>query len=276
MHGLDEKIIKYFPLNKGIVEEEIKTLIKPIAIYLGTAIVILTIANVTDWIPIVKNLTFNVSNIYGYYILAGIALACYQYFMGKDYSEEEFVTLNDVKALWNSSKGKIILGAALVVLCLIPHKDKVKPVSVQQQVAQEEEVQETKEETKEIQEADQAKVIEQEIINEGTASVGIENDIIEVEEKEQVSSETREFFEYAKGFWSGEDVTYSFLQKGNKYYFLNFRVSGNINLFPTFKFLFFKELFCFDIVFFFIFLLIKFHICNSKIRLYLLDSIQRS
>lgn len=116
-----KKIIKYFPLNKGIVEEEIKTLIKAVAIYLGTAIVVLTIANVTDWIPVVKNLTFNLSNIYGYYILVGIALACYQYFMGKDYSEEEFVTLNDVKALWNLPKGKIIFATVLVALCLIPH-----------------------------------------------------------------------------------------------------------------------------------------------------------
>lgn len=121
-----KKIIKYFPLNKGIVEEEIKTLIKPIAIYLGTAVVILTIANITDWIPIVKNLTFNISNIYGYYILAGIGLACYQYFMGKDYSDEEFITLSDIAVLWNSSKGKIILGVVLVALCLIPHKSAAK------------------------------------------------------------------------------------------------------------------------------------------------------
>lgn len=147
-----KKIIKYFPLNKGIVEEEIKTLIKAVAIYMGTAIVVLTIANLTDWIPIVKNLTFNISNIYGYYILAGIGLACYQYFMGKDYSDEEFITLSDIVGLWNSSKGKIILGVTLVALCLIPHKGKVEPISVQTEVAKEEEIQESEVEISEVEE----------------------------------------------------------------------------------------------------------------------------
>ena len=106
------KIIKYFPLNKGIVEEEMKTLIKPLAIYLGIAMVVVLVSNITDGIPLVRNLTFNISNIYGYYIIAGIGLACYQYFTRKDYSDEEFITLNDIIALWNSSKGKIILSVA--------------------------------------------------------------------------------------------------------------------------------------------------------------------
>lgn len=212
-----KKIIKYFPLNKGIVEEEIKTLIKAVAIYLGTAIVVLTIANVTDWIPVVRNLTFNLSNIYGYYILVGIALACYQYFMGKDYSEEEFVTLNDVKALWNSSKGKIILGAALVVLCLIPHKDKVKPVSVQEQVAQELEVQGTKAETIEIQETDQ--VVESEVV---------ESEVVESEVEEQKTNElTETFYSYVKGCYQSGEIYYTFSRTEDNYYFINSNSVGD-------------------------------------------------
>lgn len=244
------KIIKYFPLNKGIVEEEMKTLIKALAIYLGTAIIVLTISNITDRIPIVKNLTFNISNIYGYYILVGIGLACYQYFKGKDYSDEEFITLNDIISLWNSKKGKIILAAVLVGLCLIPHKDKVKPVSVQMEVAREENRQESATEITEVGrtetkvETTEDENITEEVKNdkesdsrdenitsdeemESAEVVESESNILE-EDETVVSKETIEFYEYAKGYWSGEDITFSFLRNGNRYYFLHSKMSyGN-------------------------------------------------
>ena len=221
-----KKIIKYFPLNKGIWEEEIKTLIKPIAIYLGIAIVIVTISNITDGIPVIRNLTFNISNIYGYYFLIGIGLACYQYFTQKNYADVEFITLKDITALWGSVKGKILFGGLIGLMCLIPHKGIPQAVPVQNQIVKEDEEFEKIEEKAEDAEVKKEVLKNEESFEEVSAPEIVEKAVVE----EGASKDLLEFYECVKGVWKNSEIIFSFFRNAENYYFVNSEMGFDIGI----------------------------------------------
>lgn len=160
-----KKILRYFPLNQIIRNSEMKSLLKTIGIYIASVIVFSLVKSFTGWIPLVKNLTYNMNELYGYYALAGIVSSCYQYFTGTDACDIDYITLDDIKSLWTNPKIKKGLIIAAVVLCLIPHSSKLKTVEVKEEpVAQMEEQNEREElaKTQEETEVKEAKEAERE------------------------------------------------------------------------------------------------------------------
>ena len=166
-----KKIARYFPVNKILKHEIINSLVKAIGIYLGVGIGVTIISNLTDWIPLVKNFTFHISNFYGYYALAGIALGIYQYVTKQDLDDIEFVTLEDIKAICSVKKVKAGLLIATAAMCIIPSGstkkiDKPEEVMVQTEEQVVEEVAIENVESQEIEEQVSDKeeiVIEEEI-----------------------------------------------------------------------------------------------------------------
>lgn len=118
------KILGIFVLNRNLQKDNknefIKTLVKYAAIWIGACV----LTSMCRKIPLVKNLLFNLKTILGWYTLAGIALAVLQY-LGKFIATEdvEYYSLNDVKEFFKihqTKQHRIIMIAAIVVLCLIP------------------------------------------------------------------------------------------------------------------------------------------------------------
>ena len=118
------KILGIFVLNRNLQKDNknelIKTLVKYVAMWIGACV----LTSICRKIPLVKNLIFNLKTILGWYTIAGIALAVLQY-LGKFVATEdvEYYSLNDVKEFFKTHQTKqhrIIMIAAIVVLCLIP------------------------------------------------------------------------------------------------------------------------------------------------------------
>lgn len=116
-----EKLIRYFPLNKGIVKGDVKSLIKTIGIYIVSNMVLAVAVNILDFIPLVKNLLHHVDNVYELYIWLGSILGGIQYFTGVNTSQIEYVKIEDVLSLWYNANYRkyILIGAA--VLCILPY-----------------------------------------------------------------------------------------------------------------------------------------------------------
>ncbi len=196
-----EKIIRFFPLNKGIVKGQIKSLVKPICIYIVSNIILAIVVSILDFIPLVKNLLHHVDNLYELYILAGSILALVQYFTGMDSGQIPFVNKEDLAALWKNQKYRICILVGAVVLCVMPYQFKTakNTQTVSDNVNKNENTEAMPESTEEITAAQTAET--------------------QIEEKEVISEETKAFYEYAKGFWAGADAWYTFEIIQDKYVF---------------------------------------------------------
>ena len=121
MKNIISKILKFFTLNKMVKNKDVKTLLINIAIYIGIGIALGIYKAIVGRIPLLGNLSYNVAGLYKIYAWVGAILAAIQCFSNDDYSDVEYVTLEDIKNFWNLKNGKIAIIVAAVVLCLIPN-----------------------------------------------------------------------------------------------------------------------------------------------------------
>jgi len=121
MKNIISKILKFFTLNKMVKNKDVKILLINIAIYIGIGIALGIYKAIVGRIPLLGNLSYNVAGLYKIYAWVGAILAAIQCFSNDDYSDVEYVTLEDIKNFWNLKNGKIAIIVAAVVLCLIPN-----------------------------------------------------------------------------------------------------------------------------------------------------------
>lgn len=121
MKSIMSKVLKFFILNKIVKNKDVKTLLINIAIYIGIGIALGIYKAIVCRIPLLGNLSYNAAGLYKIYAWVGAILAAIQYFSNDDYSDVEYVTLEDIKNLWNLKNGKIAIIVAAAVLCLVPN-----------------------------------------------------------------------------------------------------------------------------------------------------------
>lgn len=166
--SLMNKILAAFPLNKRIEKQKIGSLITTIVLYLVIDLLIYFVSRVFFAIPLFRNLTYNISKIFDYYMLVGIALSVYQFVSSKDFREIEYITFGKIKSFFKDKRFLIGFIIVTVVLCVIPHGkhiDRTKEDSSKQTVAIEEndKEQEEKDEDKDEQEEVSEAVVEETI-----------------------------------------------------------------------------------------------------------------
>lgn len=193
---LMEKIVRYFPLNRAVRTRDGKTLIKTIGSYLVVWIVPYIVMSLTGRVPLIGNLLYHLFRVWEYYVLAGIALSCYQYFSKMDYSNITYINVADFQRLWSHKQYRIALIAAACIIALIPHGRNVK---VQQRI----------EETN-------SKTAETVIIEEKETA----EEVVEQEEALIITQEQKDFYEDIKGYWKGDDIQYAFSRWKDQYFFI--------------------------------------------------------
>mgnify|MGYP003295597772 CR=1 FL=1 len=112
MKNIISKILKFFTLNKMVKNKDVKTLLINIAIYIGIGIALGIYKAIVGRIPLLGNLSYNVAGLYKIYAWVGAILAAIQCFSNDDYSDVEYVTLEDIKNFWNLKNGKIAITTA--------------------------------------------------------------------------------------------------------------------------------------------------------------------
>lgn len=198
---LMEKIIRYFPLNRAVgASGGSKTLIKTIGKYLAVWIGSYIVMRFMGRIPLIGNLLYHLFRVWEYYVLAGMALSCYQYFSKKDYSNIAYINTTDFKRLWSYKQCKIALITVACILSLIPHG---RNATVQRQT------EETSDKTTEA-------VIEKET-EEKTET---EEAAAKQEETPTIPQEQIDLYEDVKGYWKGDGIQYAFSRRKDQYYFI--------------------------------------------------------
>lgn len=115
-----EKIIRFFPLNKGIARGQIITLLKAIGLYLGVDIVFGIVERILGGVPLIRNLLYHGLRMYEIYMVTGALLCLYQFFAVNDCSEIEFIKKEDVVAFFQNKKYLVIIVVMVIALCVIP------------------------------------------------------------------------------------------------------------------------------------------------------------
>lgn len=117
------KLLSFFPLNKGIVKKNFKSLLIKILIYIGLGIAVSIIARFFGRIPVIKNLFASIRKLYKWYALVGVILGFVQCFGAKAYDDVKYVTVPDIVNFFKNDVKKIswiIAGVALVLMCIWP------------------------------------------------------------------------------------------------------------------------------------------------------------
>lgn len=198
MKSIISKILKFFTLNKMVKNKDVKTLLINIAIYIGIGIALGIYKAIVGRIPLLGNLSYNVAGLYKIYAWVGAILAAIQCFGNDDYSDVEYVTLEDIKNFWNLKNGKIAIIVAAVILCLIPNISRALVVGSNDK-------KEDKVASSEVKEMEEDK--QEEYSNkEGEDIVSYEEEDVEIEEQNSFLENTETFYEYAKGYWTGTEV----------------------------------------------------------------------
>lgn len=190
-----EKIVRYFPLNREVRTRDGKALIKTIGRYLVIWIAPYIVMRLTGRIPFIGNLLYHLFWVWEYYVVAGIALSCYQFFSKKDYSNIAYINAADFKRLWSYKQCKIALIIAACILSLIPHGRNLKK-------------------QKQIEETD-SKTTETIIEEEETVEA-----VTEQVETPMITQEQKALYEEIKGYWKGDGIQYAFSRWKDHYYFI--------------------------------------------------------
>jgi len=212
------RIIRYFPLNKGVKSKDIKSVLFRIGFYLAGFIVLSIVAFMFKKTLLVGNLLGNLKKLYRLYALAGSVLGLVQCYGKSDYSEVNYINADEISKLFLNDAKKIswiVAGAIIVVMCLWPAGGyKSTKMYQKKQLAKYEKQLEKENKNKSDEEETDTSVNTEEVEKEEAA-----------EEKAEATVDyealTKDFYEIAKGYWSNDDITYGFIRSNNRLFFLH-------------------------------------------------------
>ncbi|MCR5398057.1 MAG: hypothetical protein K6E68_00825, partial [Lachnospiraceae bacterium] len=215
------KILAFFPLNKGIQKGAGKKLLLGLLKYLGLWIGSALIMRILGRIPLVGNLIYHLGRILDIYCPIGMITAVIQMLAVTDDTEIEYVGFDKVKGLFTNKKVLIGLAIAAVALCIIPKSiwngaGKTNSKKENKTKQESEEKSANKEDKKEVKVEEKADdKAEDKAEAESEAEVADKAD-----EKPEVSQDTKDFYEAAKGTYKTADgKAYTFGRVGDLYYF---------------------------------------------------------